>query len=498
MTDTPHCFEVRNLRKAFGGAVALDDVSLDVRPGEIHALLGHNGAGKSTLIKCIGGGLTPDAGKVIIDGVARQNLTPTTAIHEGIAVIYQNLALVPSLTVTDNIFLGNELKVGGVFTRRRAQARIAAELLERFGARFSASAKVDSLSVAEQQIVAISKALHRNASLLVLDEPTAALSEPEARMLADRLRGLRSQGLSILYVTHLLKEVFELSDRVTVLRDGRVVMSAKTSATSRDELISAIAGRARAEYASGPRTVGRSLLAADHLTGPRFGPVSFQLHAGEVVAIYGLLGSGRTEVLEAIFGRQMVNVAGTVRMPGFAGLFRHPSAAIQHGIALVPAERIRQGLLMPMSCRDNALLPSFSRLASAGMRRYSREASVYATAAASIGILPPAPRASVSSLSGGNQQKVMLARWLNGAQKAEVLLLDEPTQGIDVGVRGELYALLREAVSKGDRTVLITSSDPEEVVAVADRALILVRGRIVHELSRGELSEASLIAAGHL
>jgi len=496
MTATGVQLELRALRKVFGGSVALDDVSLDIRPGEIHALLGHNGAGKSTLIRCLGGAISPDSGEIVIDGTAHQRLSPKEAIGAGVAIIYQNLGLVPTLTAAENIFLGAELRTRGLFTGRREQNRAAREELAPFGPTFSETTRIDQLSVAEQQVVAIAKALHRRARLLVLDEPTAALSDTEARALGRRLIELRNRGLSIVYVTHLLKEVFELADRVSVMRDGKKILSVATRDTSQPAIVDAIAGRRTTRPALTGRPRGAVTLGVDGLSGDRFGPVSFDLHAGEVVAVFGPLGSGRTELLEAIFGRHPAH-AGTVTLGRFRGRFRRPDQAIRHGIALVPAERIKQGLLMPRSNLENALLPSFSKISRAGLRRLRAEEEVYAQAARSLGIRPTTPRVPVGTLSGGNQQKVMLARWLNGAQQANALLLDEPTQGIDVGVRHELYTLLRKVAANG-KAVLITSSDPEEVISVADRALILARGAVVAEIPRAELTEEALLAAIHL
>jgi ABC-type sugar transport system ATPase subunit len=294
-----------------------------------------------------------------------------------------------------------------------------------------------------------------------------------------------------------LKEVFELADRVSVMRDGKMILSVATSETSRSEIVDAIAGRGTLPPAATQSTRGAKLLSVAAMSGNRFGPVSFELHAGEVVAIYGPLGSGRTELLEAIFGRHPA-AAGTIAVSGFRGVFRSPDQAIRNGVALVPAERLKQGLLPPLSNLDNALLPSFGRVSRAGLRRFRAETQIYAEVAATLGIRPSTPRVPVGSLSGGNQQKVMLARWLNRTQRAKVLLLDEPTQGIDVGVRRELYTQLRRVVRDDDKTILITSSDPEEVASVADRALILVRGRIAAEIPKEALSEEALLAAIHL
>ncbi|MDT5067208.1 MAG: ribose transport system ATP-binding protein, partial [Mycobacterium sp.] len=401
MTGPQPRLTVRSMRKSFGASHALSDVSLEIMPGEIHALLGHNGAGKSTLIGCLGGAFAPDGGEIIVDDKRSERLTPIDSIRSGIAIIYQSLGLVPTLSVADNIFLGGELRSKGLFVNRSKQRRMANDALSRFQPSFDSAVKVETLPVAEQQVVAITKAMQRTPSVLILDEPTAALSETEARALGNRLRELRSQGLAILYVTHLLKEVYQIADRVTVLRDGHVVLSGQVDSTPKARVVEAIAGVKGA--ASAPEqapALGETMVAVNDLAGPRFGPVSFDLRSGEVVGIYGLLGSGRTEILEAIFGRG-AGTTGSVRAGKHSGVFKDPAHAIRHGLALVPAERLKQGLLPPMSNRDNALLASFNRLGRGGFRSLAAERDTYRDIAASLGIKPADPGAPVRSLSGG-------------------------------------------------------------------------------------------------
>jgi ribose transport system ATP-binding protein len=488
---------VVELSKAFGGAVALAGVDLTINPGEIHALLGPNGAGKSTLIKCIGGGIRPDSGKIWIDGAEYDGLTPSEAIAAGVAVIYQNLSLIGSLTVAENIFLGSE-PVRGPFIRRQEQRQKAVEILQHFDVQIDPDIKVSDIPIASQQLVEIAKALHRtDVRLLILDEPTAALTENEAHALARRLRLLKDQGVHILYITHLLKEVFEVADRVTVLRDGRVVWEAPVAETSYSDLITAIAPSAKSTTRDAHREdEGEPMLEVRDLAGPRFGPISLSLRAGEILSVFGMLGSGRTELLETLFGVRR-RERGTILLRSEPLTVRSPAEAIAVGIALVPAERLKQSILLSLSALDNLLLPSFGRLSVGGIRRKWREQNLFASAANRLQLHPPRPDLRARDLSGGTQQKVVVGRWLEAMEGISVLLLDEPTTGIDVGARREIYDIMRQTVRSGQRAILFTSSDPEEVVAVADRAIIVDRGQIVGELKGTELNEDTLLSVAY-
>jgi ribose transport system ATP-binding protein len=544
MTD-PN-LRIRGLSKSFGGVKALDGVDLTVPAGQVHALLGHNGAGKSTLIKCLGGAFPPDAGTIEVGGSSHTRLSPRESIAAGVAIIFQTLSVVDSLTVAENIFLGQEWTRYGT-VHRRAQEDVAAGLLERVAASCSPRDRVGELPMGQRQLVEITKALSRSASVLVLDEPTAALSGTESDALAERVEDLRTQGLAIVYVTHLLAEVERLADAVTVLRDGRVAHHSTVAGHTRRELVEAIVGRpkpvphgtaaggATDATADGPGTADGAVdapprgrrddvnttahtataasatatardgapalpraprLAVDGLRGAGFGPVEISVAEGEIVGLYGLIGSGRTRILETLFGRRRAS-GGTVRVRERTVTAARPSDALAAGIALVPADRRRQGLFPVLSAQDNALLPTIRPLARHGVRALVAERRAFDTLSEAVGLRPARPRLAAAAFSGGNQQKLVLGRWINEARRVHVLLLDEPTQGVDVGARREIYEVVSSLASQRGTAVLFASSDPEEVVALAHRCLTVSRGRIVGELSGAELTEAALLSAVH-
>lgn len=492
--------EIRGLTKSFGGAVVLAGVDFEVAAGEVHALLGPNGAGKSTLIRCLSGAVVPDAGEIVIGERAYAGLVPKQAIDAGVAVIYQNLSLIPSLTVTENIFLGDELTTWGL-VHRKAQRQRAADVLGMLlgSGEIDPDATVGSLSLASRQLVEIAKALHRaHVRLLILDEPTAALTEAEAQSLFDRLRKLRDQGLHIVYITHRLAEVFEIADRVTVLRDGKVVLAGRPVASlDAAAVVTAIAGESVGTARREDVGAGAPVLSLKALSGTRFGPVDLDVRAGEVVGLFGALGSGRTELLETIFGSRHPT-SGRLLMHGREVDVRMPAAALAAGIALVPADRLRQGLFADLDAADNALLPSYARLAAFGLRRRTRERQLLADIAKVTAFPPAFLRRPGRQLSGGTQQKLVVGRWLRSARPVSVLLLDEPTQGVDVGTRREIYDIIVNSARRDGRAVLFASSDHEEVVALADRALVMKAGSVVAEFERGRMTEDDLIHAAHL
>ncbi|MET7729971.1 sugar ABC transporter ATP-binding protein [Streptomyces sp. NPDC005402] len=496
---TPVNLRIRGLSKSFGGVRALDGVDLTVPMGQVHALLGHNGAGKSTLIKCLGGAFPPDAGTIEVGGTSYTRLSPRESIDAGVAVIFQTLSVVDALTVTENIFLGQEWTRYGRIDRR-AQEEVAAGLLERVEASCSPRDRVGELPMGQRQLVEIAKALSRSAAVLVLDEPTAALSSAESDALAERVEDLRTQGLAIVYVTHLLSEVERLADAVTVLRDGRVTHHSVGEGHTRRRLVEAIAGRPAHEPPQRPHASvlppGPPRLTVDGLRGPGFGPVSLTVREGERVGLFGLIGSGRTRVLETLYGGRRA-VGGTVRVGDRTVTPARPADALAAGIALVPADRRRQGLFPVLGAQDNALLPSVRPLARAGIRALGTERRVFGALAAAVGLRPARPRLPAAAFSGGNQQKLVLGRWINEARQVDVLLLDEPTQGVDVGARREIYEVVSALAADRGTAVLFASSDPEEVVALADRCLIVAEGRIVGELSGAELTEGALLSAIH-
>ncbi|MFT3855318.1 MAG: sugar ABC transporter ATP-binding protein [Ilumatobacteraceae bacterium] len=483
------------MSKSYGGVTVMDGVDLHIADGEIHALLGANGAGKSTLIKCVSGAVQPDAGLICIGNRRARSHTPRSAKQAGVSVIYQDFSVAASLDVTENVFLGQELRRGPI-VRRREQRRRTKEWIAQLGADLDPGAGIDLVGGAGLQLIEIMKALVTQPSVLILDEPTAALTEDEARKLADQCRTLKATGLAILYVTHRLAEVFELADTVTVMRGGRVVFTKPVRETTHRELVDTIAGRelAPADRPAATAIVGDGVLGVDGLVSAGIGPVTFDVRAGEVLGIYGLLGSGRTELLETLAGAQR-RVAGNVRVAGRPVSFGDVADGVRAGVALVPSDRLRKGVFLDRSGSDNVLLPSYRRLASAGIRRRGDERRRFDAIAGALSLHPRRGDIPGRGYSGGNQQKLVVGRWLS--TDCRVLLLDEPTQGVDVGARRDLYDAVRAMVADG-RAAVVTSSEPEELNQLADRVLVLSRGRIVAELAAAEVSERRLLELSHL
>jgi ribose transport system ATP-binding protein len=488
----------RGLTKSFGGERALDGVDLEIADGEIHALLGPNGSGKSTLIGCLSGRLAPDSGEMVVAGEPVERFSPRSAFAAGTAVIYQHFSLVPTLNVRDNVFLGSEqMRATGI--DRRSENDDTRELLAIVQSSIDPGAKVSSLSVGQKQLVEIAKALRHRPKLLVLDEPTAALSEAEATVLGVQLRRLRESGLAILYVTHLLGEVFQLADRVTVLRDGRVALSKPIDELDRARVIEAISPRggvSTRDRTAESTKANPVLLDLDGFEAQGVGPIDLQVAEGEVVALFGLLGAGRSELLEGLYGIRGPT-AGEVTFAGRPFAPRSPRRSLDRGIALVPADRASQSIFASRSALDNLLLPSFAGLSRGFLRSRQRERSSFGATAAELRLVPPRAGSQARTFSGGNQQKLAVGRWLTKALHTRLLLLDEPTQGIDVGARGDMYELIRSFVSDEGRAALFTSSDPEEVEALADRVLVLVRGQIVAELRGHEINAKAMLGLAH-
>jgi ribose transport system ATP-binding protein len=492
-------FAVEGLFKSYGAAAVLRGVDLAVEDGEIHALLGANGAGKSTLIKCLSGAVAPDAGSIRIADATFASLDPREARQAGIAVVYQELSLALSLTASDNIFLGREKRIGP-FVRKALQRRIAIDMLKDLGVQMNVDCDLGTVGNAELQSIEIVKALASNPKVLILDEPTAALSEHEANRLGDRLKQLKRLRLPVLYVTHRLSEVFALADRVTVLRGGSAVLSGRVADLSHEEIVAAIVGRSieRLQPGTGKgASLGQPpLMSVRDFVAAGIGPISFDVRPGEILGVFGLVGSGRTELLESLFGAREV-LGGTIDL-GQGGVRPNgPAKAFASGIALVPSDRLRKSMFPSLSAADNMLASSFGDIARGGMRRRARERNLFGQAASSLNLQPRQPDLEARRFSGGNQQKLVLGRWLNEVKDCRVLLLDEPTQGVDVGARSEIYAALRAAVAAGDRSVVATSSEPEELMQIADRVIVLSHGRLVGLLEGRDITENRLLALAH-
>ena len=476
--------------KQFPGARALDGVDLDVRPGEVHALLGQNGAGKSTLIKVLAGAHQPDEGTITWRGEAVRLSHPLAAMRLGIATIYQELDLVDGLTVAENVFLGHEPAVAG-FSRRGAANAAATELLRRLGhPELSTDREVGQLSAAGKQIVSMARALSHEARLIVMDEPSAVLDSAEVANLFRVIRDLTAAGVAVVYITHRLEEIREVADRVTVLKDGRTVATGLSAAdTPTTDLIKLMTGRP-IEFVFPPRpvgsVVGEPVLEVQGLCfAGEFSDVTFTVRAGEIVGLAGLVGSGRSEILETIYGARRAS-AGRVTMNGKRVHKGSVHRAVGAGLGLAPEERKSQALLLEQSVARNISLASLRRFARTGFVRSDQEHAAAQKLANALEVRPPGIRRPVRNLSGGNQQKVVLARWL--LRGCRVLLLDEPTRGVDVGARSEIYALVRRLAEDGVAVVVVSSEVPE-VLGLADRVLVISEGHIVHEGPAAEIDE---------
>ncbi|GGA72353.1 ribose ABC transporter ATP-binding protein [Pseudoclavibacter endophyticus] len=489
---------VSNLTKRYGMTLALDDVTLDIPDGEVHALLGHNGAGKSTLIKCLGGGVSPTSGSIELDGQSYDRLSPRESIAAGVAVIYQHLSVVDNLTVAENLFIGQEHTRAG-FIRRGLHRERAREALATVGAHgIDPDMKVGALPVGQRQLVEIAKALQRDARLLILDEPTAALSRDEAANLGELVRDLAGRGIAILYVTHLLGEVLTLADAATVMRNGRSVWTARGSDITRESLVAAISDGhgAVSDPPAPPRSDAAPAFEVEGLEGPGLGPIDLRVQPGEIVVCYGLIGSGRTRFFNTLFGR-MPRTAGVVRVDGVPKAASSPSSAIRAGIALVPGDRAREGLFGALPAQDNTVVVAMRRLGGAGFRSLKAERAVFDRVGAWLGLTPMSAELPAGRFSGGNQQKILLGRWVNDASQTRVLLLDDPTQGVDVGARKDIYDAIKQLAAERGAAVVVATNDPDEAIDLGHRCLIFARGRVVDELVIADTSADALLSAAH-
>jgi ribose transport system ATP-binding protein len=490
--STP-ALRLENIVKTFPGVRALDGVSFEVLPGEVHALLGENGAGKSTLMKVLGGIYQPDEGQIFIQEQPAKMISPLNAKSKGVVFIHQELSLADELSVAENIYLG-ELP-------RKSFGRVdwaslfakSGEILKRLNCNFTPQTRVGSLSIANKQMVEIARALTVDAKAVIFDEPTASLTDAEKVVLFDIINDLRDRGVGVVYISHRMDEIFTISDRISVLRDGSYRGSLVTADTNEDEVTQLMIGRSLdLTHAIVPAQMGDVALKVDGLScGSLFQDVSFQVRSGEVVGFYGLVGAGRTEIAETLFGLR-TPTAGQIEIAGLPVKITSPIDAIGHGISLVPEDRKEQGLVLGMNCRDNMTLPQVSHLTNGPFVSSAKEAAIFNIYHEKLEIKTPSWKQKAGNLSGGNQQKIVIGKWLSMAPR--VLIVDEPTRGIDVGSKSEIHNLIRALAAQGYAIIVISSEMPE-VLRVSDRVIAMFHGRIMREFSATEVTEDNLVQA---
>jgi ABC-type sugar transport system ATPase subunit len=483
--------EVRGISKKFPGVQALRSVSLAVAPGSCHAFVGENGAGKSTLGKIIAGLHQADTGEIYLRGRRQHFAGPIDAMRAGVAMVHQELLFCENLTVAENLCLA-ELPRCGIFVNRKRMQELASERLNAIGANIQPDALVGELPISKQQLVQIASALGRKASLLIFDEPTSSLTSAEMRQLFRVIRSLQQSGVTCLYVSHRLEEIFELCDMVTVLRDGEVVDTQPTQQLTKESLVQKMIGRSLAPAAKIQRDgeVGDELLRAEEISSEqKFQGVSLSVGSGEIVGLAGLVGSGRTEVAEALFGLD-ANLTGRILWRGSPVKLRHPAEAMRLGIGLVPEDRKRHGLALLMNARENITLPILPNVACRGFVDSGMERGLAARFFALMGVRAAGIESAAAGLSGGNQQKLVLAKWL--AAECKLLIIDEPTRGVDVAAKAEIHELIRGLAREG-KAILLISSELPELLSLSTRIVVMREGRVVGRIPGSEASEESVM-----
>lgn len=492
--------ELKGISKLFPGVKALDDISFRADSGKVIALIGENGAGKSTLLKILNGDLQPDEGEIIINGESVQFPTPQASIDHGISVIYQERQLINEVSVMENIFIGNLPKTKLGFYDSRKLYKDASEIINTFGLDIDPREKVGRLNVAYQQMVEVMKAYRRNPDIIAYDESTAPLTDKEIKILFDLIRKQKEEGKIIIYVSHRLAELFEISDEIVVLKDGKYVNTFVTSEITEADLIKAMVGRDIGDtYANLKRndTYGDVILDVKNLKTEYVHDVSFQLRKGEVLGFAGLVGAGRTEVARALFGADQV-LEGEIVLDGKAVHFKTPSDAVEAGIALCPEDRKEQGLVLPRSIRENISMPVLKKLCSTGIMIDKKAMRALAEEAVQkYSIKTPTIEKRAVELSGGNQQKVILGRWTSSKMDTKVLILDEPTKGIDVGTKAEIYQMVCDFAKLGMGVIFI-SSELTEVINVSDSIIVMHNGHITGQIKREDATEENVLALAML
>jgi ribose transport system ATP-binding protein len=484
---------VRGLTKKYGPVTVLDNVDTDFRKGEVHALIGENGAGKSTLCKIIAGAIMPSSGTIWVNGVSYENFVPGTARALGISMVYQEFNLIPEMTVFENLFVGKEMRKG-VFVDTKAMIRRSEEIFNDIGVSIDPSARIKSLSVAYCQLVEIAKALLDDSKLLILDEPTATLTNTEVEILFRVLGKLKSDSISLVYISHRLEEVFRLCDEITVLRDGAFIKTMKTAETDIESLIRLMIGRELSQEfpvrtPSAPTKTVPSVLKVEGLCNKKIKNISFELKKGEMLGIAGLVGSGRSEIVRAIFGADKVE-KGAIYLNGKKTVIKNPWNAIKNGIALIPEDRKREGLMLILPIALNISIIKIKDLCRSLFISPSKERELLKKSVNLLSINAASLGNPAWSLSGGNQQKIVLAKWL--ATNSDIFIFDEPTRGIDVGAKKEIYDFLFKLKSEG-KSIIVISSEMQEILGLSDRILVMHEGMIKGELNYAEATQERIL-----
>lgn len=493
MTDLSPVLRLEGIVKTFPGVRALDGVSFDLRPGEVHALMGENGAGKSTLMKVLGGVLAPNAGQIYVADNPVSMTNPQAAKALGVVFIHQELSLAGELSVAENIFLGElPLKSLGRVDWGKLYADTD-KILKTLNVSFTARTRVGDLSIANQQMVEIGRALTVDPRAVIFDEPTASLTDAEKVVLFDVIADLKARGVGIIYISHRMEEIFKITDRISVLRDGQYRDTLNTSETNEDKVTQLMIGRSLdLSRNASHHQMGETALEVRGLScGSLFEDVSFAVRKGEVLGFYGLVGAGRTEIAETIFGLRTPS-AGQILLNGQEVQINSPIEAIKLGISLVPEDRKDQGLVLGMNCKDNMTLPQIGKLTNGPFVSNRAELAIFEKYRDKLDIRTPGWRQSVGNLSGGNQQKIVIGKWLS--MHPEVLIVDEPTRGIDVGSKSEIHNLIRDLAAQGFAVIVISSEMPE-VLRVADRIVAMFAGRVMREFTAEEVTEDNLVQA---
>lgn len=480
---------MKNITKIYPGVRALDNMTVEFQRGEVHALLGENGAGKSTLIKVLAGAIEPESGEIYLEGESYAKLSPKTSAQLGIQVIYQETNLIESLSAAENVFLGN-LITDGILVKQRKMYAETQRLFDSLRIKINPKTTVKYLTTGQRQIVEIAKAVSRNAKIIVMDEPSSSLTNSEVEALFQIVEDLQQKGVTVIYISHRLEELFQICQRVTVMRDGQYVKTLEIEKTTRDELIHLMVGRTLNEtYPERKSVIGDVVLKVKNLYGNGDTNINFELRKGEILGFAGLVGAGRTELMRMIYGADPAE-KGELILEGKSARLMEPTDGIRNGIGLIPEDRKLHGVILKMNIRHNITLASLKGISKWGMIRNRQEMEQAEFFRNKLKIKTPDLRQKTMNLSGGNQQKVVLAKWL--ATNSRILIFDEPTRGIDVGAKQEIYRLMRDLAEEG-KSIIMVSSDMEEILGMADRILVMYEGRITGEVLQYDFSQETIM-----